>query len=305
MYRICAVIVTFNRKDLLVRNLDSLLKQKYPLDILIYDNASTDGTFKFLCKLGYMQLKNITFIHGEKNIGGSGGFCNGEKIAIQGNYDFLWLMDDDGYCINENTLVELVKCYDLNKKYIMNSYIICDERSMELTFNLGPYSTNEEAMKASKNNIVYGYGNPYNGTLVPRKCFEEIGFTDERMFIYGDENDFMIRSEKAGYEWITPLKSLYFHPINRNIEKHTFLGYEYDSKDQPIWKFYLEYRNTRYLGVKHFDRKGLIYSLKARCRMLLSALHSKDKVWKRIKWGWIAINDGEKQYFERQIPFKE
>lgn len=305
LYKICAVVVTYNRKELLVRNLDSLLKQNYPLDILIYDNASTDGTYSFLYEKGYLNYNNISFIQGGKNLGGAGGFCNGEKEAIKGDYDFLWLMDDDGYCINESTLEELIKCYNPEKKNIINSHILCDAKNMKMTFHLGPYSTNEEVIKVSENNIFYGHGNPYNGTLVPRNCFEEIGYTDERMFIYGDEIDFIIRSERAGYEWITPLKSLYYHPINRNIKMHTFMGHEFDTKDQPVWKFYLEYRNNRYLCIKYYEEKGLKHSLKARCKMLLSAFYSKNRIIKRIKWGWLAINDGEQEYFDRSIPFEK
>lgn len=305
MIKICAVIVTYNRKELLIKNIDSLLMQTCPLDILIYDNASTDGTFQLLKDKGYLDMDNIIYILSDKNRGGAGGFCNGEKEAIKRDYDLLWLMDDDGYCLNKDTLSELIKYYSKSKKYIINSYIICDQKTKQLTFDLGPYCTDTEVKKAAKHDVIYGYGNPYNGTLVPKECFCEVGYTDERLFIYGDENDFKIRSQKAGYEWITPIKSLYYHPINRNIKKYSFFGFKYDSKDQPLWKFYLEYRNDRYLGVRHYDKKNIYYSIKVRVRMILSALHSKDKVWKRIKWGWIAVNDGEREYFDRPLPFKE
>ena len=53
MFKICAVVVTYNRKELLLRNISSLLSQTYPLDILIYDNASTDGTYDFLVQKKY------------------------------------------------------------------------------------------------------------------------------------------------------------------------------------------------------------------------------------------------------------
>ena len=128
MKKICAVVVTYNRKELLIRNIESLLKQTYPLDILIYDNASTDGTYDLLKDKGYIGMKNIIFIQGDKNRGGAGGFCNGEKEAIKREYDFLWLMDDDGYCINENTLNELLKHYNKEKKYIIKDVVIAKGR---------------------------------------------------------------------------------------------------------------------------------------------------------------------------------
>ena len=43
--KIAAVVVTFNRKEFLVKNIEALLAQvNAPMDIRIIDNASTDGT---------------------------------------------------------------------------------------------------------------------------------------------------------------------------------------------------------------------------------------------------------------------
>ncbi len=43
--KVAAVIVTFNRKEMLIRNLECILNQSRTLDkIYVIDNASTDGT---------------------------------------------------------------------------------------------------------------------------------------------------------------------------------------------------------------------------------------------------------------------
>ncbi|WP_149008759.1 glycosyltransferase family 2 protein, partial [Escherichia coli] len=49
MSSVSVCIVTFNRKNDLLRCLDNVLKQSHVVsNILIYDNASTDGTTRFL-----------------------------------------------------------------------------------------------------------------------------------------------------------------------------------------------------------------------------------------------------------------
>ena len=50
MKKVAAVVVTYNRKALLLENIESLLSQtkKDVLDIYVIDNASTDGTEKEL-----------------------------------------------------------------------------------------------------------------------------------------------------------------------------------------------------------------------------------------------------------------
>lgn len=302
LYSVCAVIVTYNRKELLLRNITSLLNQTYIMDILIFDNASTDGTYDYLCNNNIINNDRIMYTRANHNGGGSFGFCHGEQEAYIKGYDYLWLMDDDGYCLRNDTLEKLINCIN-EKKAIYNSLVVGNIDSLELTFSLGPYNNWNEVVSNAKNDLIIGYGNPYNGTLVPKECFSDVGFTDERFFIYGDENDFYYRTKNAGYEWITCVQSLYFHPINRNIIREFRFGDQYfDVKDQPIWKFYLEMRNATYIRKKYFNKK---LSAKYYAKIILISILSKDKKFKRIKWGWIAVNDGEKQYFERPIPFKE
>ena len=105
--KICAVVVTYNRKDLLVECLEALRRQTGPLDaIYIIDNASTDGTPELLRSRGYRDgavIENpldgseiiIRYVRLPVNTGGAGGFHEGVKRAFHDGYDWIWLMDDD------------------------------------------------------------------------------------------------------------------------------------------------------------------------------------------------------------------
>ncbi|MEM3449462.1 MAG: glycosyltransferase [Nitrososphaerota archaeon] len=54
--KIAAVVVTFNRKDLLVECLNALVSQTGKLDtIFIIDGPSTSGTSEALLKYGYIN----------------------------------------------------------------------------------------------------------------------------------------------------------------------------------------------------------------------------------------------------------
>ena len=299
---VCAVVVTYNRKELLCRNIESLLNQTHPVDILIYDNASTDGTESELRNRGYLDKSNIIYVKGEYNGGGATGFSKGEKLAFDKGYDYIWLMDDDGFCVNCKTLENLLASQFQVSKIILNSYVMGNTENKEPTFDLGPYKTYEEIIKNAENGIVIGYGNPYNGTLVPRKCFEDVGFTDSRFFIYGDETDFYYRTIAAGYTWATALKSEYYHPINRSVflEKH-FFQYKIDVKNQPVWKHYLEIRNGTYIKKKYL---GVHVGLRHVVRVILTSILSKDRRIKRMYYGLLGLYDGDREYFDREIMFK-
>lgn len=91
--KIAAVVVTYNRKDLLCRCLQALHNQGDPqLEIMVIDNASTDGTEQAVQAL---SLPEVQYRNTGSNLGGAGGFAYGVRAAAQAGYDCLWLMDDD------------------------------------------------------------------------------------------------------------------------------------------------------------------------------------------------------------------
>ena len=137
--KVVAVIVTFNRKRLLLENVQRLLSQTINIHkIIIVDNCSTDGTKEYLNKNGILDNKNIYYHILEKNIGGAGGFFWGTKLAYESKADLVWLMDDDGKPYNNYTLENILnlykKTYVKNKLQMLNSLVVCDEKIYHLDF---------------------------------------------------------------------------------------------------------------------------------------------------------------------------
>jgi len=92
--KVIAVIVTYNRKELLKECITALLNQDYRnCDILVVDNASTDGTFDYISEL--LKNKRVIYKNTGANLGGAGGFNFGMKEAVNLGCDFVWVMDDD------------------------------------------------------------------------------------------------------------------------------------------------------------------------------------------------------------------
>ena len=49
MAKICCIIVTYNRKKYLIKELDALIHQSYPIEgFIIINNDSPDDTFDYL-----------------------------------------------------------------------------------------------------------------------------------------------------------------------------------------------------------------------------------------------------------------
>ncbi len=136
--RICALIVTWNRKALVTNVLNALSRQTYPtklIDLVIVDNAGTDGTLDHLVSSinpervidnrtelareprfdtprprtwgnpaapNSLGLASVTIVRNQANLGGCGGFNTGFAFVEHwfgksgfGGPDYVWLVDDD------------------------------------------------------------------------------------------------------------------------------------------------------------------------------------------------------------------
>lgn len=100
MKNVIAIVVTYNRKELLKKNLECLINQTYKInEIFVVDNCSTDGTEQYIDE--YIKANKIKYIKLEENLGGSGGFSKGLELAAKTNNDYVWGMDDDAFPKND------------------------------------------------------------------------------------------------------------------------------------------------------------------------------------------------------------
>lgn len=96
--RVCAVVVTYNRCDLLEQCLRRLLSQTRPAEeIIVVDNASTDGTATMV----RTTFPEVTLVELPENAGGAGGFHAGMREALDRGHDWVWVMDDDTFTVDD------------------------------------------------------------------------------------------------------------------------------------------------------------------------------------------------------------
>ena len=61
-FNVISVVVTYNRKELLLECIEALIKQTYELEkIIIIDNNSTDGTYDSLKDKGYLENDKVIY----------------------------------------------------------------------------------------------------------------------------------------------------------------------------------------------------------------------------------------------------
>lgn len=291
MMKICAVVITYNRKELLIRNINKILQTENQLDIFIFDNFSQDGTDILLQESGLLQRQEITYYKNEQNIGGAGGFGKAlEMVANKGIYDYFWLMDDDGYPITEDSLTKLLKYKD--KYDVLNPLVICDKE--HLSFELQGERSVEKI--CSKYNKVYeDFINPFNGTLISKKVVEQIGAPMQKFFCTADEREYILRVQANGFKVATITEVFYYHP-NGGFKVKKVLGHKCGIRNFSNWMTYYHSRNQQYVQKVYFGNKA---AFKHMVSMLIRVFLADKKNLKKVLISLVGIIDGTRGNFKK------
>ena len=272
---ICAVVVTYNRRDLLLECLDAIINQTQPVQaIYIIDNHSNDGTNDFLYKNNYINklppsiitepwvtrhivqesekniIIEICYVYMHENTGGAGGFHEGVKRAYEENYEWLWLMDDDTIA-SKAALQNLV--IDKNKFSIFKNYEIGFNCSRVLWKNYKPHKMNvPEVLRPIDKLSFYEFYSAYTpficlkfcsfvSILINKKAIDKVGYPYKDFFIWQDDVEFTSRITNNNFLGLLNLDSIAYHKTESNYSTDI-------SSDSPknAWKYYYNYRNSIY-----------------------------------------------------------
>ena len=99
---ISVIITTQNRKELVVKAIDSVLKQSYKnTEIIVLDDASTDETFEVISELS-QKYSNIVAIKNDSKLGFVDNHNKG--ISLANGYYIAILNDDDIWANSEKNI---------------------------------------------------------------------------------------------------------------------------------------------------------------------------------------------------------
>ncbi|WP_136808440.1 glycosyltransferase family 2 protein [Desulfosediminicola flagellatus] len=250
--RIYTVIVTYNRKELLNRCIKAILNQSRPPDqILIVDNASTDGTNEMLQSEGWSSSDKIELLRLSDNLGGAGGFSRGIQYAIDSGADFIWIMDDDAIPAND-ALQNLLE-HASDDSHLYGSLAVDGHAlSWRLTHLDDQQKEKKELHYTSDVPVVAEVQFlPFLGMMISKKLVEHIGLPDEEYFLAADDVEFCLRTQKAGFKVFVVGSSKLHHPAAEMYDLNLLVKKLSCLKLSP-WKRYYDVRNRLLLSKKHF-----------------------------------------------------
>lgn len=254
---IIAIIVTFNRKELLIKVLDSLLSQTVSLNkIIVVDNNSSDGTNVIVSEYAD-KFCSIIYNNTGANLGGAGGFHFGMNYASDFDYDRLWLMDDD--IVPHLNCLEIMLQNDLGdiiQPLRLNTDGSCAELSpvvydLSSIFLLNPKRDTVISTLSNKtiiNDAIPLHGIPFEGPLIKKNVIDTIGLPNKKFFIFYDDLDYSIRARDSGFKIYCDLNA-----------KATRLLINIQKNDLKSWKGYFMLRNLFYI-LRTYGKNSLVRS---------------------------------------------
>ena len=290
---VAAVVVTHNRKDLLLQCLASLLHQSTPCSIVIFDNASSDGTAGALEREGLLSHPTVSYERSEENLGGAGGFRRGLMFAMSQNREWFWLMDDDA--VPEKDALEKLCAFALGPDRVCGSVAVGKEKTQTLlcwpAFPLRRrikklLLTPEMLREPEEVNVL-----PFIGFLLHRQLVDRIGYPDERFFISGDDVEYCERAKRSGARIFQIKSSRIHHPVAR---RHVYrLGsLEIFYRQLPAWKVYYEVRNKIVIAKKYYGSRLWTRTLPGIFIRALCGLNMENEAGALLRAYVLAVSDG-------------
>ena len=187
-----AVVVTFNRRDLLEQCLDALAAQtRVPDRILVIDNASTDGTGAWLA-----ARHDVTVLRLATNEGSSGGFHAGLVAARDGGAQWAWLMDDD--TIPRPDALE--KLLEAETDAIVRASVAVWKDGRLHPMNVPGFERDTVAplVEGAAAGVLPLRTATFVSLLVHREAVERYGLPDRRFFLWSDDIEYTARITKSG-----------------------------------------------------------------------------------------------------------
>ncbi len=253
------VILSFNTKDILERCLDKLKvskaycekKLKNKINIIVLDNASSDGSLEML-----KDRKDIKLIASFENT----GFSKGNNMLLKEvKTPYILLLNSDVY-LEEDSLYKALAYFRVNKN--------CDVLGARLNYSTGKLQPSAGNLPNPLNIIFWILGLKFISPafhpeqksffskahkvgwimgaffMFKKEIYDRTGGFDEKLFMHMEEVEWSKRINNMGYKiWYVPQVSVvHLHGASTNFD----LG---DS-------FFNELRGIKYFLKKHY---GFIY----------------------------------------------
>ncbi len=220
--KVHVIVVTYNGIEWIDKCIGSLKRSVYPVEIIVIDNGSEDGTLEFIEK----NYPNIDLIRSNKNLGFGAANNIGIKKALENGSEYIFLFNQDAW-IESTTIRSLVNIAEKYTKFGIISPMHMNRNGTGLDFLFSTYIDSSRCpdlisdIYLNKEKEIYSIVMVNAAAwLVRKSVFRDVGYFDDLFFMYGEDDNFADRTIYHGYKiGVTPKTCIYHDREDKMINQ--------------------------------------------------------------------------------------
>ncbi|HSW37377.1 MAG TPA: glycosyltransferase family 2 protein [Candidatus Saccharimonadales bacterium] len=212
---VCVVIPNWNGEDYIVDCLNSLRAQTVARHVIVVDNGSRDGSVQVIER----QFPEVKLIINDRNLGFAEGVNIGIRAAIQANYKYVALLNNDAVA-HPDWLKNLLDFMEKHDEFAIATPKLLDvggktiDGTGEVYTIWGihyPRGRGEKDLAAYDNQREV-FGASGGASIYRLAALKQIGLFDKDFFAYYEDIDLSFRAQLAGWKVaFVPAAEVYHH----------------------------------------------------------------------------------------------
>lgn len=192
--KLLVIIVSYDFERWIDRCLGSLRASDLQADVVVIDNASQDRTVRII----ESRYPEVRLVKNEKNLGFGGANNIGIKMAVEEDYEAVFLLNQDAW-VDKNVLGTLCGLSRANPQYGILSPVHLTGSGDKLEHGFAEYAGLDENVAnrqaASQNRMSISPVSFVNAAfwLVPVAVLKRVGGFSPLFYHYGEDLDFVNR----------------------------------------------------------------------------------------------------------------
>jgi len=234
--QIFSIVVTYNGIKWYDKCFGSLKNSDVPVQIVVIDNASSDGSVSYIRE----KFPDIILIESKENLGFAKANNIGMRYALDHGADYVFLLNQDAWINEKNTISELVRISQQNSQFYILSplqlYAGSGRIQTEVLYHFAceASSDNDYLSDLYRDRILDLYEISFSCAacwLLPIKTLQKIGGFDPIFYHYGEDDNYVQRVRFHGGNIAICPKISYSHDIENRLNDYR--------KENQDWKKYM------------------------------------------------------------------
>ena len=299
--KVLVIVVVYNGMPLLPTCIESVVKSSTDnscqVDLFVVDNGSKDKSVSYLEK----NNEKIHFlVLSEENVGFGKGNNFGMQYALKGNYDFVFLLNQDAW-FTQNAISVLVKRAIKNPEFGILSPLQVNTEGNK--FDPNHYLHLKEILPNLEDNPRQDFSRIINSDLIQipftnaaawlisKEFLRKVGGFDTLFFLYGEDNDLNNRRIFHNFKMgVVTTSSIHHARYKGHTQRKTnFL----ERKKQLSTRFYSDqiaffkninysFKNRKIKGFSHTAKRALKHLQKRQFAESLAEWNAYFRILKNL-----------------------